>query len=296
MALNKSVFKTRALTALIFVAVMLVGLCLNAYSFFILISIIHFGAWWEYFNLLDKINATASHAFTKIGFSLMGYGFLLWATENVFQINELHLKNNFTIFVSAAGFLLTVVGIFKSSIITYKSFVWSFLGFLYITLSCALLIELSSMSYFKNSTITTWLPYGILLPSFIIACMWINDTMAYLVGSFIGKTPLSKISPKKTWEGTIGGIILCGVLVGFAMYTIDNHFYFNKTVGVWIILASFAAIIGTIGDLVESKIKRMAGVKDSGSFMPGHGGFLDRFDSLLFATPFMWLLFNLFIK
>jgi phosphatidate cytidylyltransferase len=290
MAFNKLVFKTRALTALIFVVVMLAGLCFNAYSFFILISIIHFGAWWEYFNLLDKINLTISHSFTKIGFSLMGYSFLLWATENVFQISELHLKNNFTIFVSAAGFLLTIIGVFKSTKISYKSFVSAFFGFLYITLSCALLIQLSSMSYFKNSTITTWLPYGILLPSFIIACMWINDTMAYLVGSFIGKTPLSKISPKKTWEGTIGGIILGGVLVGFAMYKIDNHFYFNKGLVVWIILAGFAAVIGTVGDLVESKIKRMADVKDSGNFMPGHGGFLDRFDSLLFATPFMWVL------
>ena len=107
--------------------------------------------------------------------------------------------------------------------------------------------------------------------------------MAYLVGSFIGKTPFSKISPKKTWEGTIGGVILCVAII--AIYTIlfdANHEFtlkFNMTISL------VCAVFGTIGDLLESKLKRMANIKDSGSLMPGHGGFLDRFDSLLIAVP-----------
>jgi phosphatidate cytidylyltransferase len=117
--------------------------------------------------------------------------------------------------------------------------------------------------------------------------------MAYIVGSIFGKTPLSKISPKKTWEGTIGGIILSIIVVGLV-----SHWYFNLK---WltyflVIIAAIAAITGTFGDLLESKLKRMAGVKDSGSIMPGHGGFLDRFDSLLLATPFVWLYVQLFMK
>jgi phosphatidate cytidylyltransferase len=133
-----------------------------------------------------------------------------------------------------------------------------------------------------------------LMPLVIIACMWINDTMAYIVGSLIGKTPLTRISPKKTWEGTIGGIVLCVTVVAIASYYIpilgDISFIH------WLMISAIAAIAGTFGDLLESKLKRMAQVKDSGSIMPGHGGFLDRFDSLLVAVPFVWLYIELFLR
>ncbi|MEO7982782.1 MAG: phosphatidate cytidylyltransferase, partial [Bacteroidota bacterium] len=129
--------------------------------------------------------------------------------------------------------------------------------------------------------------YNKYYPALIIFSIWINDTMAYIVGSFIGKTPLSKISPKKTWEGTIGGIILC-VGLAFLIPSIVLIDGIDPTTSA--IIAAAVAITGTLGDLFESKLKRMAGVKDSGSLMPGHGGFLDRFDSLLFAIPIAWIL------
>ncbi len=294
MALNISVFKTRALTALIFVVIMLAGLFINAVSFFVLISIIHFGAWWEYSNLVDKINNTKTHFYLKIGMSITGFTFLLWATANVFGLQQYNLKQNVSFIFVTAGFLLTIIGVIKSKSISYKSVFSPSIGLLYITLSLALFIHLSSTTFYPNNKVINWLPTSLLLPGFVLVCMWINDTMAYLVGSFIGKTPLSKISPKKTLEGTIGGIILCGIIVGIAMQKISAA-YINLSTAAWIIIATIAAILGTIGDLVESKIKRTANVKDSGNFMPGHGGFLDRFDSLLFATPFMWLLFKLII-
>jgi phosphatidate cytidylyltransferase len=109
--------------------------------------------------------------------------------------------------------------------------------------------------------------------------------MAYIEGSFIGKTPLSPVSPKKTWEGTIGGVILStgiGYVCGKYIWSLDAGLHFAA-------IALIASVTGTLGDLLESKLKRMAGVKDSGHFMPGHGGFLDRFDSLLLATPFVWV-------
>ena len=135
--------------------------------------------------------------------------------------------------------------------------------------------------------------YSTIIPCAIIFSIWINDTMAYIVGSLIGKTPFSKISPKKTWEGTIGGAILCIVVIGLLGYFIPVA----KDIPVkhWIAIAALCAIFGTIGDLFESKLKRMADVKDSGSFMPGHGGFLDRFDSLLIATPFVWIYVHFFM-
>jgi phosphatidate cytidylyltransferase len=136
----------------------------------------------------------------------------------------------------------------------------------------------------------TGMAYKWAMPVLIIAVIWINDTMAYIIGSLIGKNSLSKISPNKTWEGTIGGALLAIGVAAFVALSADfNIFQF-------IITTIIIVIAGTFGDLLESKLKRMAGVKDSGSLMPGHGGFLDRFDSLLLATPFVWLYIQLFIK
>ena len=167
----------------------------------------------------------------------------------------------------------------------------AFLGLLYISLSWALMIDLSG---FNGPFLKISGGRAALLPCIVILCMWVNDTMAYIVGSLIGKTPLSKISPKKTWEGTVGGIILCigamgwiGSTLGAAGNSESSHS--NIASYHWYIIAGIAAVMGTLGDLLESKLKRMAGVKDSGTLMPGHGGFLDRFDSLLLAVPFVWL-------
>jgi len=124
----------------------------------------------------------------------------------------------------------------------------------------------------------------------LVLSIWINDTMAYIVGSLIGKTPFSSISPKKTWEGTIGGIVLAiGVmtLLGYLTGTF-------KLID-WLCISAIASVAGTLGDLLESKLKRLANVKDTGQMMPGHGGFLDRFDSLLVAIPFVWLYVHFFM-
>jgi phosphatidate cytidylyltransferase len=128
------------------------------------------------------------------------------------------------------------------------------------------------------------------IPLLIIVSVWVNDTMAYLVGSVIGRHPLSSISPNKTWEGTIGGVILAVMLVtkvtAYYLPDLSTSFVF--------MVCLISAVSGNYGDLMESKLKRLAGVKDSGSMMPGHGGFLDRFDSILLATPFVWLLLQIF--
>jgi phosphatidate cytidylyltransferase len=145
------------------------------------------------------------------------------------------------------------------------------------------------------------------IPIIIIATIWINDTMAYIVGSLIGKTPLSAISPKKTWEGTIGGAILAIGVVSLGLPPIVHTYVNEAALQVsllgkllpWQVLVPLTAVIatvGTLGDLLESKLKRMAGVKDSGNMMPGHGGFLDRFDSLLLATPTVWLFTEMLLR
>lgn len=138
----------------------------------------------------------------------------------------------------------------------------------------------------------------------VIALIWLIDSLAYLVGSRIGKTKLfERISPKKTWEGFLGAGLLTVPLAWMAgelFLTDPTKFYFVsdwcvQNSGLFMaILSVIIWITGTLGDLFESCIKRNFGVKDSGSFMPGHGGILDRFDSFIFILPFVLLLLQIF--
>ena len=126
--------------------------------------------------------------------------------------------------------------------------------------------------------------------------IWTNDTFAYIVGKSIGKHKLfEKISPKKTIEGFFGGLIFA-IFAGYliSMYLIKPSAQFSdKSILIWVIIAAIVGVIGTIGDLIESKFKRIAGVKDSGKIMPGHGGVLDRLDSVIFVAPFIFLFYKI---
>lgn len=284
MAFHFQTFKTRALTAFVFVAVMLTGLLWNEWSFFLLFSLIHFGCWIEYFKLVAKIdpdylNISSIH---RNIIMLIGWTFMLLGSQLSLRLGTTPLKG-----IGWYGMLLCTIIFCLNEILlkkdlNIKTLGYSLGGLLYISVSWALMLRLYEYSYSLGDSITV----GWVLPCILIAAIWINDTMAYLVGSFVGKTPLSSISPKKTWEGTIGGAVLA---VGLVTLGCEAIFHLHK---VWLVLgiSSIAAIVGTFGDLLESKLKRTAGVKDSGQIMPGHGGFLDRFDSLLLATPFVWLL------
>lgn len=143
------------------------------------------------------------------------------------------------------------------------------LGFIYVALPFLLLINTSFSGDQK---------FPLLAGMFIL--IWSNDTFAFLTGGVIGKTKLiERISPNKTWEGTIGGVvmtILAGALVG----------YFTEAYLFWTVAAGIVAITATLGDLIESMMKRSLNVKDSGNLLPGHGGILDRFDAMLFTVPF----------
>jgi phosphatidate cytidylyltransferase len=228
-ALNKEVFKTRTLTAVIFAVVMLGGLFINGYTFLALFSIVMIGCLYEFAKIIKIIKPTGYRIYLSLALP-------------------------------------------------------------YIILPIIMLIGLG-IDLSKNDVDIK--KYSSLIPCAIIFSIWINDTMQYIVGSLIGKTPFSKISPKKTWEGTIGGAVLCVVVMGLLGYFLP----IAQTLAVkhWVAIAAICAVFGTLGDLLESKIKRLAGVKDSGTFMPGHGGFLDRFDSLLVAAPFVWLYVQVFV-
>lgn len=294
MAFNRQTFQTRALTAILFAVIMLVGLLWNHWSFLVLFSIIHFGCSFEYQKLVALIDPgyKSINPFHRYGVMIAGYGLMLFFTSDWYITD--------TVSLHAVGMMLALICLFSIPIsellfskhIVLKNIGHSFFGLIYISLSWALLLNIRSSPLWmaKNGQHSIEHFFELmeamtayLIPLIIICSIWINDTMAYIVGSFFGKTPLSSISPKKTWEGTIGGIILAVVVIGCIAWAMDLEII--KVVSI----AFIAAVAGTFGDLLESKLKRLAGVKDSGSFMPGHGGFLDRFDSLLLAIPFVWL-------
>lgn len=280
MAFNWQTFRTRALTAVVFVIVMSAGLFWNRWSFLILFSVIHFGAWMEYQKLVSKFNPQYNTIsfFHRYGIMIAGWCLLLFFTNYALTISDLALTDigfwGGVVFMT----LLPLIIFIDSKIVFPGNIFYSIFGVLYISLPLALLIDLRS--YWAEGSAS--LSYT--LPLLIIFSLWINDTMAYIVGSFIGKRQLSKISPKKTWEGTIGGIILTVIVISLIAYYTQRLSIVDAA-----FLSGIVAIAATFGDLFESKLKRMAGVKDSGSFMPGHGGFLDRFDSLFFACVFAWL-------
>ena len=286
MAFNWQTFKTRALTAIIFVVVMMAGLLWNRWSFFLLFSLVHFGAWIEYQKLITQINKdyTITNSPVRYGIMLAGWCLLLFFTNQELQLSGAHL----TTIGWWLGLALLVILPLLLLLQSLKSFLlnigYSLFGIFYISLPLALLIDL------RNHWTEANIDLNLIIPLLIIFSLWVSDTMAYIVGSLIGKTPLSPISPKKTWEGTIGGILLAIVAMSLIAY-------FTQKISVvhTAIIAALASISGTYGDLFESKLKRMAGVKDSGHIMPGHGGFLDRFDSLLFAATIAWFYVIIFM-
>lgn len=150
------------------------------------------------------------------------------------------------------------------------------IGFVYITWP---FILLSIIAFYNEE--------GLFQPLHVLGIfllIWCNDVFAYFIGKRFGKTPLaSKISPKKTVEGFMGGLVgslVMGAVLVFAMPDLSWH---------WLALGLIVGIVGPLGDLLESVLKRKAGLKDSGRILPGHGGVLDRFDAFLLSAPFVFL-------
>lgn len=278
MALNKQTFQTRTLTAIIFVVVMLAGLLVNQWTFYALFFVIHWGCWNEFIKLCGKINPAYGKADTKSKKAAMltGSGFLVFCLPHVLTVNQFKVYY-LGIIIMVASMLYFLFRLVREANERRGALLkYSLSGFAYISLTWGAMISLREMNLAD-------IPLGYIAALTLIGSIWINDTMQYIVGSLIGKTPFSQISPNKTLEGTLGGSLLCIVVVG-----IIGYFYKRGFLSLFIYIALVAAIVGTLGDLLESKIKRTAGVKDSGSFMPGHGGFLDRFDSLILSVPFVW--------
>jgi phosphatidate cytidylyltransferase len=305
-------FITRTITALFFVAIMLGGILWNELSFFLLFFLINFFALREYVKLVRLMDSDYNEVspWHRVGLLIAGCAVMMAVTDQHFGGSGVTLGEIGFVMAFIFILLLPLGEILMSRNFSLKTIGYSILGLIYVTAPLSMMVDLRLLpATFSvvpgwHTTVTGTGQHlaghdgsnGALIPLLLIIFIWINDTMAYIVGSLIGRTPFfPSISPKKTIEGTVGGMILAIAAAG-----VFGYFRGAERWGLawphWIALAVIAAIFGTAGDLLESRLKRLAGVKDSGKIMPGHGGFLDRFDSLLVAAPFAWIYVSLFVR
>lgn len=263
----------RAITALFFVGVMIGGLYGGRYSFVLLFAIITAMCLWEYFDMVLSRGNKRDSIRIFIG---IAFGFTPFVLASILQLNLVQFDEQFIIVTSFLFFpfifLAFIYELFSKSAAPFRNVAFIVLGMIYIGAPFALLDFIA----FDDDQFNANIVFGLL------ALSWSNDTGAYLVGSFIGKTPLiPRISPKKTWEGTIGGFFIT-FLIAYFLFLIFGDLRLMD----WMVLAGIVAVFGSIGDLIESMLKRSTGVKDSGGLLPGHGGVLDRFDAFIFLLPF----------
>jgi phosphatidate cytidylyltransferase len=277
MALNLKTLGTRSLSAFFFVIILLGCIFFSYISFLLLFFIVSMIALHEYFKLAEKLGAKP---FRGVG---VLFGCALFLYQNLEGLEWFcgldlnNVRNVFPVLLFLFPSVLLICALFTNRPGVLQDAMHSLLGVVYAVFPLSLLTRIPLMGEgFMN--------YDYFKVLGIIFLIWSNDTLAYLGGSLFGKNKMyERISPGKTWEGTIIGVI-GAIGVGFLLnlnYTYEQGF-------VWPCIALLVGIFGTIGDLVESMLKRLAGVKDSGSLMPGHGGALDRFDSLIFVTPFVY--------
>jgi phosphatidate cytidylyltransferase len=269
----------RTLTAIVFAAVMLGGIFGGKHSFFALFAVITAGCLWELYGLVFPPDA---HRNIR---RVLG---VVWGLAPYVLLggSALELLEGSMAFAGLVLLVFTAVPFFILELFLNPDRPFDFvgryaLGVFYITLPFCLLVYLS-VPLGEFFSVGDYNPQRVIG---LLGLVWVNDTMAYLVGSQLGKNKLfERISPKKTWEGFLGGGI-CAVLVAWGIAQYSDAF----TPTQWMLLAATAAVFGTLGDLVESMLKRSLGIKDSGNLLPGHGGLLDRFDAFIIALPFYWL-------
>ncbi len=285
----------RGISGAVYIALLLSSILFSTESFIVLFGIFLIIATFEFCNLV-QLNKIFPIFFATLFYSFISLlSFYKVETEN--YITKIQNRNfKFALDIEQLNILLLAITL----IVSIKCIVFLFddgvqsinklskyiylIG--YILLPFIFIIKISFGIKDYNPKIIIGL--------FIL--IWTNDTFAYLVGKSIGKHKLlERISPKKTIEGFIGGVLFA-VFAGFLiskLYIKASPNFSEKSILIWTIIALIVGIFGTIGDLIESKFKRIAGIKDSGKIMPGHGGILDRLDSVIFVAPIVYLFYQI---
>jgi len=259
----------RTITGFLFAITLIGGMLYSKITFFLLFLTITVLGMWEFYNLSRKDNILPQK---YIG---IFFGIIVFITNYLFANHYVNEKV-FLLYIPLSLSIL-VVELYSKNAHPFSNISFSIFGVLYVALPFSLLNYLTTYPAFQ----TEYTP-KIVLGFFFL--MWASDTGAYLVGSQIGKRRLFKrISPKKSWEGSIGGAVAAlAVACGIA------YFFTELSLIHWLVIAVITVLMGTYGDLVESLFKRSLDIKDSGSILPGHGGILDRFDSVLVSAPLVY--------
>lgn len=260
----------RILAGAVFVGLLLAGILVNEYTFLLIFTLITGLSLWEFYGLVEK---DAKVPVSRLWNTIMGIVLFV----GVFLY--------FSVFSTRIGFvaylLLILISFIRELYLKredpLKSLAYTLFGQAYVVGAFSLanwLVFNSHTDYYSSVYILA-----------ILVIIWVNDSFAYLTGMAFGKHRLfERISPKKSWEGFVGGAVFA---VGAAL--LFNYFTDIRTTSLgligWVGFALVVVTAGTWGDLFESLIKRTLGVKDSGNMIPGHGGILDRFDSTIFAIP-----------
>lgn len=271
-------FIRRTITGAFIVICVLGGLWLHPVSFFIIIAVMIAGTQHEYYMM---VRGTGIRPQTIAGIIA---GFVIYLISTTVAAGWFSGKT-FLLLIPLVTFVM-VAELFRKVERPFDSLAHTFFSILYTAAPFSLLpfaafghTGLEPLIKMNGVGFSPGIPVGFFL------LLWTNDTGAYLVGSAIGKHRLfERISPKKSWEGFIGGLILTLLVARL----IGGWFGVADTTG-WMIIAVIISIAGTAGDLLESMLKRSLGLKDSGTILPGHGGFLDRFDSVVVSFPLVYL-------
>lgn len=264
----------RTITGISFVICVIGSVILSHWAFAALFLIVSVAGFIEFVKIL-RISKLVVHWLSSGILGMLVYtNLVLWESGT---IDDRYLLLNLLILP-----LLLIIELIRNSASPFLSASAGFLGIVWIFVPLALL-----SGFFNHNEGPGWLHSGALLGFFLI--LWIYDSGAYIVGSLLGKhRMLERISPKKSWEGFAGGCA-AGFLTAFLISASFKEF----TLMQWFAIAAVIIVFGTFGDLVESMLKRSAGVKDSGKILPGHGGILDRFDAVLLAAPPVFMLIYL---
>ena len=285
----------RGISGAVYIALLLTSIQFSTESFIILFGVFLIIATYEFCNLV-QLNKIFPLLFVSLFYTTISLiSFYKIETEN--YINSIQNGNiSLTIDINLVNTILLIATLIVSvkcifflfddrvqSISTPSKYLY-LLG--YILLPFIFIVKISFGIKDYNPKIIIGL--------FIL--IWTNDTFAYLVGKSIGKHKLlERISPKKTIEGFIGGVVFA-IFTGYLiskLYIKASPSFSEKSILIWTTIALIVGVFGTIGDLIESKFKRIAGIKDSGKIMPGHGGILDRLDSVIFVAPIVYLFYQI---
>ncbi len=273
--MEKSENFKRVIVSLVGVPLILIVAYLGGYYFFAFVAVVSLISFFEFSLLVKNKGANVN--------LLLGGAVIF-----IFLINQLiGFADIITIIVLSSLSLLTVE-LFRNKGSAINNLGATFLGIFYIGIFSVTLISLREF-YPSNSDLNI---YGAFLIISILVSIWIGDSAAYYGGITLGKHKLfPRVSPKKSWEGAIFGFIFSVGVMILAKVLVLNFLSWVDVLLIGIIIGT----IGQIGDLVESLLKRDSEVKDSSSLIPGHGGFFDRFDSLLFCAPAIWIYFKYFV-